>query len=341
MHHIISDGWSIGLFFDELVSHYHDVLSGDELQADTLSIQYADFAAWQRNALPQETLNSSLAYWQRQLADAPPIAELPAYQPRPAIRTFQGNRHVFEIPAELTSAVKQLARNERVTLFMTLLGAFQTLLWTYSKHDNIVTGSPSAGRRPGTENLIGYFVNTLVLKTNFSGNPTFREIMRRVAAATRDALDHEQVPFAKVVEALQTERTLSYNPVFQVWFVLQAGPGRDGRRNFPGLEVEPYPIDSDVTRHDLQLTMWENSGVLKAAFTYNTDILDLETVSYMAEEFLKLLSKIVAEQEVRANDLRSQLEQSREEHNDLRKTQQQQFARQKLQSARRKSLTSV
>jgi amino acid adenylation domain-containing protein len=337
MHHIISDGWSIGLFFDELVSNYHD---GDE-QVDTLPIQYADFAAWQRNALPPDRLNASLSYWQQQLADSPGLAELPIYQPRPAIRTFQGSRHVFEIPASLTSAVKQLARNERITLFMTLLGAFQTLLWTYSKHDNIVTGSPSAGRRPGTENLIGYFVNTLVLKTSFSGDPSFREIMRRVAEATRAALDHEHVPFAKVVEALQTERTLSYNPVFQIWFVLQAAAGRDERKNFPGLEVEPYPIDSDVTRHDLQLTMWENSGVLKAAFTYNTGILDLETVSYMAEEFLMLLAKIVEEPEVRAGDLRTLLEQSRAEREDLRNAEQQQFARQKLQTARRKSLTSV
>jgi non-ribosomal peptide synthetase component F len=248
---------------------------------------------------------------------------------------------VFEIPAELTSAVKQLARNERVTLFMTLLGAFQTLLWTYSKHDHIVTGSPSAGRRPGTENLIGYFVNTIVLKTSFSGNPAFREIMRRVAGATRAALDHEQAPFAKVVEALQTERTLSYNPVFQVWFVLQAGPGRDERRTFPGLEVEPYPIDSDVTRHDLQLTMWESSGVLKAAFTYSTDILDLETVSHMAEEFLVLLAKVVEQPDARANDLRALLDQSRANRENLRKAEQQQFARRKLQSARRKSLTSV
>jgi hypothetical protein len=339
MHHIISDGWSMSIFFDELVAYYRDLLNGDELQADVLPVQYADFAEWQRKSLPLAKLNTSLVYWQQQLADAPAVAELPVYQLRPAIRTFQGSRHVFEIPAGLTSAVKQLARDERVTLFMTLLGAFQTLLWTYSKHDSIVTGSPSAGRRPGTENLIGYFVNTLVLKTGFTGNPTFREIMRRVAVATRDALDHEHVPFAKVVEALQTERTLSYNPVFQVWFVLQAGQGRDGRRDFPGLEVEPYPIDSDVTRHDLQLTMWENSGVLKAAFTYNTDILDLETVSYMAEEFLVLLAKIVEEPDVRAHDLRTLLEQSRDEHDDLKKTEQQQFARQKLQSARRKSLS--
>src|SRR5689334_607684 len=332
MHHIISDGWSMSIFFDELVWYYHDLLNGEELQVDTLPVQYADFAAWQRNSLPQATLNASIAYWQEQLADVPAIAELPVYQPRPAIRTFHGNRHVFEISADLTSAVKQLGRDERVTLFMALLSAFQTLLWTYSKHDDIVTGSPSAGRRPGTENLIGYFVNTLVLKTSFSGNPTVREVMRRVAGATRDALDHEQVPFAKVVEALQTERTLSYNPVFQVWFVLQAGPGRGERKNFQGLEVEPYPIDSEVTRHDLQLTMWETSGVLKAAFTYNTDILDLETVSYMADEFLTLVARIVEEPEVHANDLRALLEQSRADHDNLRKAEQQQFARQKLQS---------
>src|SRR6185503_9855623 len=277
------------------------------------------FAAWQRNSLSPETLSTSLAHWQQHVADAPAIAELPAYQPRPGIRTFEGNRHVVEIPAELTSAVKQLARNERVTLFMTLLGAFQTLLWTYSKHDKIVTGSPSAGRRPGTENLIGYFVNTLVLKTSFSGNPTVREIMHRVAEATRDALDHEQVPFAKVVEALQTERTLSYNPVFQVWFVLQAGAGRGEAKSFTGLEVEPYPIDSDVTRHDLQLTMWENSGALRAAFTYNTDILDLETVSHMAEQFLALVARVVADPDVRATDLRALLEQGRNERRGLRK----------------------
>jgi non-ribosomal peptide synthetase component F/acyl carrier protein len=338
MHHIISDGWSMSIFLDELVSYYHDLLNGDELPVDGLPIQYADFAEWQRKSLSPATLNASLGYWQQQLADCPAITELPTYQPRSAIRTFQGSRHVFEITSGLTSTVKQLARNERVTLFMTLLGAFQTLLWTYSKSDNIVTGSPSAGRRPGTENLIGYFVNTLVLKTSFSGNPTFGEIMRRVAEATRDALDHEQVPFAKVVEALQLERTLSYNPVFQVWFVLQAGLGRDERRDVPGLELEPYPIDSDVTRHDLQLTMWENSGVLKAAFTYNTDILDLETVSYMAEEFLVLLAKIVEEPEIRADDLRRLLKQRREENNDLRKAERQQLAHQKLQSTRRKSL---
>ena len=338
MHHIISDGWSMSVFFNELVSYYRDLLTGDELEVTTPLIQYADFAAWQRKSLQPDTLETSLAYWQQQLADAPPVADLPTYRPRPAIRTFQGNRYKFEVSRDLTGAVKQLARSERVTLFMTLLGAFQTLLWTYSENDNVVTGAPSAGRQPGTENLIGYFVNTLVLKTSFSGDPTFRQVMHRVAETTRDALAHEHVPFARVVETLQRQRTLSHNPVFQVWFVLQAGPEPGERKDFPGLTVEPYATDSEVTRHDLQLTMWENSGVLKAAFTYNTDILDLETMSHMAEEFSRVISRIVEEPDTRCSQLRTLLEQSREEHRSLRNTQQQQFARQKLQSARRKSL---
>ncbi|HYK20228.1 MAG TPA: amino acid adenylation domain-containing protein, partial [Pyrinomonadaceae bacterium] len=327
MHHIISDGWSMSIFFDELVSHYSH--QRNELEVATLPIQYADFAEYQRKSLQADKLKASLAYWQQQLSDVSAIAELPVCRPRPSVRTFQGNRYVFEIPEDLAAGLKQLATGERVTLFMTLLGAFHTLLWTYSNHENVVTGSPSSGRQAGTENLIGYFVNTLVLKTSFSGDPTFREIMRRVAETTIEALAHEHVPFVKVVEALQTERTLSHNPVFQVWFVLQAGPNLDQRRNFPDLVAEPYPIESEVTRHDLQLTMWENSGALKAAFTYSTDIFDLETVSSMAEEFLLLLAKVVAEPDIRSSELRRLLEQRRE-------TKQQQLARQKLQSARRK-----
>ena len=334
MHHIVSDGWSMGLFLEELVSYYNDVLAGDELQVIPLAIQYADFAHWQRNALQRGTLEQSLAYWQQELADAPAITELPTYRTRPTIRPFQGARYLFELDEDLNKALKHLARAERLTLFMTLLGGFQTLLWTYSKNNQIVVGCPSAGRRPDTENLIGYFVNTLALKTSFSGSPTFRELMRRVANTTLGALAHEQVPFAKIVETLQIERTLSHNPVFQVWFVLQAGRASGERRDFAGLAVEPYPIDSGVTRHDLQLTMWENSSVLKAALTYNTDILDLQTVSYMAEEFSTLLSRIVREPDIRCSDLRTLLEQNRETRRNLMKPKIGQ-----LKSARRKAIS--
>jgi amino acid adenylation domain-containing protein len=336
MHHIISDGWSIGVFFDELVSGYNNLLAGDETRAAAPAIQYADFAHWQRKSLHGDKLDQSLLYWQQQLAGAPLITDLPAGRERPAIRSFQGARHAFEFPNHFTAGLKNLARAERVTLFMTLLGAFQTLLWTYSKHDDIVIGCPSAGRRSGTENLIGYFVNTLALRTNFSDDPSFRELMHRVAETTLGALTHEHVPFAKLVEKLQPTRRLDHNPLFQVWFVLQAGPAE--RKDFAGLAVEQYPIDSEVTRHDLQLTVWENSGVLKAAFTYNTDILDSQTVAHLAAQFSLLLATILERPDIQASDLRSMLKQNYEAHKESKEQEHQQSVRQKLRSVRRKGV---
>jgi amino acid adenylation domain-containing protein len=335
MHHIVSDGWSMGIFFDELVSGYNNLLAEGERRIEAPAIQYADFAAWQRKTLRGEKLDHSLQYWQ-QLAGAPSITDLPTYRDRPAIRSFQGARHLFEIPADLIADLKSLARAERVTLFMTLLGAFQTLLWTYAKHDDVVVGCPSAGRRSGTENLIGYFVNTLALKTNLSGDPAFREVMYRVAEATLGALTHEHVPFARVVEKLQPQRRLDHNPLFQVWFVLQAGTPE--RRDFAGLSVEPYPIASEVTRHDLQLTLWESSSVLKAAFTYNTDILDSQTVGHLAEQFLFLLTTVSERPDVHTSELRSMLRQKDQTYKKWRNQEYQDSARQKLQSARRKAV---
>ncbi len=336
MHHIISDGWSMGILFDELVSGYNSLLAGGELRTEAPSIQYADFADWQRKSLHGERLDHSLQYWQQHLAGASLITDLPTVRDRPGIRSFQGARYLFEIPADLTAALKNLARTERVTLFMTLLGAFQTLLWTWSKHDDVVVGCPSAGRRPGTENLIGYFVNTLALRTNFAGDPTFRELMHLVAEATLGALTHEHVPYARVVEKLQPKRRLDHNPLFQVWFVLQAGAAE--RRDFDGLTVEPYPIDSEATRHDLQLTLWESSSVLKAAFTYNTDILDSQTVAHMCEQFLLLLATIAEQPDIHANELRSMLDQRNQAYKKSRDQEYQNSARQKLQSTRRRAL---
>jgi amino acid adenylation domain-containing protein len=336
MHHIISDGWSMGVFFDELVSGYNNLLAGDEVRAGVPAIQYADFAHWQRNSLSGDKLDQSLLYWQQQLTGAPLTADLPVDRERPLMRSFKGGRCVFEVPKDITARVKNLARSERVTLFMTLLGAFQTLLWSYSKHNDIVVGCPSAGRRAGTENLIGYFVNTFALRTSFSGDPSFREVMHRVAEATLGALTHEDLPFAKVVDKLQPKRRLEHNPLFQVWFVLQAGAGE--RKDFAGLEVEQYPIDNEVTRHDLQLTAWENSSVLKAAFTYNTDIFDSQTVSHMAEQFSLLLATVLEQPDIHVSELRSMLRQRDEEFKKSREQERESSVRQKLQSARRKPL---
>ena len=336
MHHIISDIWSMRIFFDELVSGYNSLLAGSELRSETPGLQYADFAGWQRTLLQGKRLDHSLDYWQKNLAGAPPITDLPTYCERPSVRSFQGAKCVFEIPADLAAAVKNLARTERVTLFMTLLGAFQTLLWTYARHDDVVIGCPSAGRRPGTENVIGYFVNTLAVRTSLSGNPTFRELMHRVAEAIVGALTHEHVPYAMVVEKLQPKRRLDHNPLFQVWFVLQ--PHSAERKDFAGLIVEPYPIDSEVTRHDLQLTVWESSAILKAAFTYNTDILDSQTVAHLAEQFSVLLATVTQRPDVPVAELRTTLQQSHDAFERSRNAHQQNFVRQTLQSARRKSL---
>jgi amino acid adenylation domain-containing protein len=339
MHHIISDGWSMTVFFDELVSGYNNLLAGDEIRAVRPAIQYCDFAHWQRNSLSGDKLDQSLRYWQQQLAGAPLMTDLPTDRERPPVRSFQGARHVFEISKDITAELNNLARSERVTLFMTLLGAFQTLLWTYSTHDEIVVGCPSVGRRKGTENLIGYFVNTLALRTSFSGDPSFREVVHRVAEATLGALTHEHLPFAKVVEKLQPKRKLDHNPLFQVWFVLQPGAGE--RREFAGLEVENYPIDSEVTRHDLQLSVWQSSSVLKAAFTYNTDIFDSQTAAHMAEQFLVLLATIVVQPDVRAGELRRILNDRYELYKESRDQEHQNSISRKLQSARRKSLVST
>jgi len=267
------------------------------------------------------------------------MTDLPTDRERPPVRSFQGGRHVFEISKDITAELNNLARSERVTLFMTLLGAFQTLLWTYSTHDDIVVGCPSVGRRKGTENLIGYFVNTLALRTSFSGDPSFREVAHRVAEATLGALTHEHLPFAKVVEKLQPKRKLDHNPLFQVWFVLQPGAGE--RREFAGLEVENYPIDSEVTRHDLQLSVWQSSSVLKAAFTYSTDIFDSQTAAHMSEQFLVLLATIVVQPDVRAGELRRILNDRYELYKESRDQEHQSSISRKLQSARRKSLVST
>ena len=336
MHHIISDGWSMSVFFDELVSGYNKLVAGEEISVSAPAIQYADFAHWQRESLKGYKLDQSLLYWQQQLAGAPLVTDLPNSRERPAIRSFKGARYVFEIPADATAELKNLARAERVTLFMTLLGAFQTLLWTYSEDDDIVVGCPSAGRRSGTETLIGYFVNTLALRTNLSGNPTFRELIHRVAETTLGALMHEHLPFAKLVEKVQPERSLDHNPLFQVWFVLQAGERE--RKDFAGLTVEHYPIESEVTRHDLQLTIWESSSVLKAAFTYNTDILDSQTVEHMAEQLLLLLATVLKQPDTNSNDLRNLLQQRYEAYMESIEQERQQSIRRKFLSARRKSL---
>jgi hypothetical protein len=222
MHHIIIDGWSMGVFFKELEALYPAFIQGKPSPLTDLTIQYADFALWQREWLTKEVQDKQLEYWKQQLAGAPPLLELPTDYPRPPEQTFAGATVEFHIDADLTSQLVTLSQKSGVTLFMTLLTAFAVVLHRYSGQDDICIGSPFANRnRREIDTLIGFFVNTLVLRTQLAGNPSFSQLLEKVRSVVGDAHAHQDIPFEQVVEALKPERSLGYNPLFQVSFVLE------------------------------------------------------------------------------------------------------------------------
>ncbi|MBG1266528.1 non-ribosomal peptide synthetase, partial [Nostoc sp. WHI] len=217
MHHIISDAWSTEIFIREITTLYQAFTQGKPSPLEELTIQYADFAHWQRQYLSGQVLETQLNYWQKQLANSPPLLELPSDRTRPAVQSFAGSTEQFQLDKQLTIKLISLSHSSGTTLFMTLLAAFATLLARYSNQEDIVIGSPIANRnRREIEPLIGFFVNTLVLRSNLQGNPTFVELLSRVKQVAMDAYAHQDVPFEQLVEALQPERSLSHNPLFQV-----------------------------------------------------------------------------------------------------------------------------
>ena len=292
MHHIISDGWSMGLFARELSVLYDAYSSGRPFTPPSLPIQYADFAEWQRRLLQGEELERQLRYWKRQLADAPPILELPTDHPRPIVQRFLGASQQVLLPMPLLEGLRSLSRIEGTTLFMTLLAAFQLLLHRYTGQTDILVGSPVAGRtRPEVETLIGFFVNTLVLRTNFSGNPTFRELLARVRETALDAYEHQDLPFEKLVEELQPHRDLSISPLFQVMFALQNMPTVPIQ--LAGLSASSMDVDSGIAKFDLSLLANETDRGLQIRLVYNTDLFDRATIERMAGHFQTLLEGIV------------------------------------------------
>jgi len=293
MHHIVSDGWSIGIFIRELATLYEAFLSDQPSPLPALPIQYADFAHWQRQWLQGEVLETQLNYWQQQLAGVPPLLEFPTDRPRPPVQTFRGSTEHFQINPDLTRRLKDLSQQSGTTLFMTLLAAYVTLLSRYSGQEDIVVGSPIANRtRTEIESIIGFFVNTLVLRTHLQGNPTFQELLSRVRQVALDAYAHQDVPFELLVEALQPERNLSYTPLFQVVFVLQNAP--TGRLELPGLSITPLEIPSVTAKFDLTLSMTETEQGLTGELEYNTDLFDAARITRIAGHFQTLLEAVVA-----------------------------------------------
>ncbi|HVR95722.1 MAG TPA: non-ribosomal peptide synthase/polyketide synthase, partial [Thermoanaerobaculia bacterium] len=307
MHHIVSDGWSVGLLTRELETLYGSFLAGRPSPLPELPIQYADFAVWQRQWLEQGVLERQLAWWRERLAGAPALLELPTDRPRPAVQSGRGNSVPVRLPAGLGQALAALGRSQGATLFMTLLGLFQALLGRHTGSDDLVVGSPIAGRtRAEIEPLIGFFVNTLVLRIDLmgglSGGPGVRQLVGRVAEVALEAYAHQDVPFERLVEELAPQRSLGHTPLFQVVFALQNVP-MGGRMDLPGLEVRGLPMAARTAKFDLSLDLAEAGGEIFGHLEYSTDLFDAPTVARLGERFRTLLEAAAADPERPVRDL--------------------------------------
>jgi amino acid adenylation domain-containing protein len=305
VHHIIFDGWSASVFLRELAALYKAFAAGQPSPLSELSIQYADYAVWQQEWLSGEVLEAQVRYWREQLAGAPALLELSTDHPRPALQSYRGATYSFSLPPTLVDALKTtfVRREEGVTLFMVLLAAFNVLLYRYSGQEDIVLGSPIAGRnRTELEDIIGCFLNNLVLRTDLSGDPTFQELLQRVRTVVLGAFAHQELPFEKLVDALQPERHLSYSPVFQVMFALLKDPL--AVREFAGLAVhQVQPFQARASRYDLVFYLTETEEGLSGLFEYNTDLFDASTIERMSRHFHNLLQALVADPQERVGRL--------------------------------------
>ncbi|MBH8563642.1 amino acid adenylation domain-containing protein [Nostoc sp. CENA67] len=302
MHHIVYDGWSENIFFQELIALYSAFCVGKPSPLPELAIQYADFAVWQREWLQGEALKSQLEYWKQQLSGNLPVLQLPTDHQRPPVQTYEGTYQSLQLSPNLVSALKFLCQQSGVTLFMILLTAFKTLLYRYSGQEDIIVGTPIAGRNQvEIEGLIGLFVNSLALRTNLQGNPTFRELLNQVREVTLGAYSHQDLPLEKLIEELQLERDTSHSPLFQVMFVFQNTPKPN--LELPGVTINPIEIHSGTAKFDLTLMLEETSTGIRGAIEYNTNLFEAATITRMLGHFQTLLEGIVTNPEKRLKDL--------------------------------------
>jgi amino acid adenylation domain-containing protein len=308
IHHIVSDGWSMSIFFKELTALYTAYVLGMPPALPELPIQYGDFAAWQREQLGGEAMEAELRYWRERLADVP-VLQLPTDRPRPIIQTSHGAYHLLRLSRPLTDSLKQLSKHERATLFMTLLAAFKALMFSYTGQADLTVGTYISNRgRAEVENLIGFFVNTLVLRANLSENPTFREVVRRVRATCVEAYSHQEIPFPMLVADLRPARDLSRNPLFQIVFQLFNDPTL-GAHVGPSQPDEPViKVEDRTSQFDLAVNMWETQDGLRAKVEYNTDLFDEATVVRIAEHFGNLLEDVAANPDRRLAEMAVQSE---------------------------------
>lgn len=291
IHHLVIDGWSIQLLLGELAAVYSAGVKGGDPALPAVPMQYADFAAWQREYV--RTLDSHTEYWRKQLAGNPPSLDVPSDRPRGPVRLGRGALRTALFPLALTEALKGVARRRRASLFMTLLAGFQTLLFRYTGQEDISVGTPVAGRtRTQVERLVGCLINTLVLRTDLTGNPAFEEVLDRVRRTTLDALSHQDVPFERLVEILRPERDMTRSPFFQIMFQLRNMPKAE--LEMPGLIITPVPVESEWAKFDLSLDLTETPDGLLCEMSYDTDLFDGATVDRMLGCYRVLLESAAA-----------------------------------------------
>jgi amino acid adenylation domain-containing protein/non-ribosomal peptide synthase protein (TIGR01720 family) len=294
IHHIVSDGWSMGIVIREFSALYSAFQQGKPSPLPPLSLEYPDFVCWQRDWFENHVLDHELSYWKRQLAGAPTELQLPTDYARPAVSSYRGQTFRFQLSAVLSEKLRQLARQEDSTLFMVLLAGFKVLLLRYTGQKDIVVGTAIANRnRREIEPLIGLFVNTLVLRSKLRGNHSFREVLQQVRTVALDAYAHQDLPFEKLVDELRADRDANRNPVFQVLFALQNAPQDELR--LPGMSIRLMPLDTGTAKFDLYLSMEERGTELHGAFEFSTDLFRQATVARMAEHYERILDSVVRE----------------------------------------------
>jgi amino acid adenylation domain-containing protein len=311
-HHVACDGWSVELFWNELLSAYEAATRQTAARLPPLPVQYADFAEWQRNWVTGEVLREQLDYWKHQLADTPPLLELPTDRPRSALQSSAGARYVVQFQRPLVNGLKALSQQHNCTLFMTVLAGFHALLARYSGGEDIIVGTVVANRnRPELEHLIGFFANTLVLRADLSGDPSFSKMLARIRCVTLDAYAHQDVPFEKLVEELRPVRDRSYHPLFQAMLVLQNVPSTEQRTS--GLSIMSSEIDTGTAMFDLLLNLSETDDTLAGYLQYSTDLYEPESISRMVKSLESLLEDAVRNPDARLSQLRMLGEGEREQ----------------------------
>ena len=303
LHHTIMDRWSGAVFEKELVVLYQAFATGQPSPLPELPIQFADYAVWQRERMDGETYRQELAYWKKQLAGAPFTIDFPTDYPRPPVQTFNGARVYVNYPKALLDGLKELSRREGVTMFMTLLAAYNVLLQRYTRQEDILVSAPIGNRlRPETENIVGYLLNLLILRTDLSGDPTFRELLRRVQEVCIGAFARQEVPFGKLVQELKPKQDPSRNPIAQIAFLYLDFPETTSME-FLGLTAEHIDIDNGASRFDITLSMTETSEGFTVGIEYNTDLFSRARMERLARHLEILLAGVIADPDARISDL--------------------------------------